>query len=153
MLVFVLWRIFTTGSALARRHRFSACAGSTRFASPASLIHQSRNFGAAFHSPATALSPPLRGQRSRPAPSISYRKIPRSRSIHRSFAPFGFEADTGRYPRERPVFRVRSAALFQFAAASTPLWVLRPSGSKRSTALAKRSSSCETFDKSLVPLD
>src|SRR5437762_1232505 len=39
---------------------------------------RSRNLGTAFRSPATALSPPLRGHRSRPAPSIPHHKLSRS---------------------------------------------------------------------------
>ena len=42
-------------------------------ASPDFSSCRSRNLGAAFHSPATALSPPLRGHRSRPAPSTPHR--------------------------------------------------------------------------------
>jgi hypothetical protein len=46
---------------------------------------------------------PLRGQRSRPAPSIPHPKPSQIRSIPSSFAPSGFEADPGRYLRPKPV--------------------------------------------------
>jgi len=46
---------------------------------------------------------PFRGQCSRPAPSTSHRIPSRIRSISGSFAPFGFEADPGRYPCPKPV--------------------------------------------------
>ena len=42
---------------------------------------RSRKLGTAFRSPVTTLSPPLRGQCSRPAPSLPRRSFPRIRSI------------------------------------------------------------------------
>ncbi len=62
--------------------------------------------GTAFHSPVTALSPPLRGQRSRPAPSPPRRRTSRIRSVSGSFAPLRFRGDAGRSLRRTPVFHV-----------------------------------------------
>jgi len=66
---------------------------------------RSRKLGTAFRSPVTTLSPPLRGQRSRPAPSFPRRMLSRTRSILSSSARFGFEAETGRIPHSGPVVR------------------------------------------------
>jgi hypothetical protein len=46
-----------------------------------SASRRSRNLDTAFRSLTTTLSPPLQGQRSRPAPSFPHRKLPRIRSI------------------------------------------------------------------------
>jgi hypothetical protein len=112
---------------------------------------RSRNFGTAFHSPATALSPPSRGQRSRPAPSIPHNKPSQIRSTPNSFAPFGFESRSGarsspeaRYPRQ-------FAALLQSPRHPLPFGSHQPSGSKRSTGLTTRSSSHVTSDCLSLP--
>jgi len=64
---------------------------------------RSRKLGAVFRSPVTTLSPPLRGHRSRPAPSPSHRIPFQARWIRNSFAPSGFEAVPGRNLRSEPV--------------------------------------------------
>ena len=102
--------------------------------------------GTAFHSPVTALSLPLRGQRSRPAPSQPRRITPRIRSISSSFAPLRFRGrcrassspDT-RYPRSFP-------ALSRSRRPPLPFGPLQPSGSKRSAVPTARSSPCRTPD-------
>jgi hypothetical protein len=66
---------------------------------------RSRNLETAFHSLATTLSPPLRGRSSRPAPSIPHKRPARIRSIPAPSLRFGFEADSGRYHRQKPVSR------------------------------------------------
>jgi hypothetical protein len=46
---------------------------------------------------------PLRGQRSRPVPSLPPRKISSTRSIQNSSTQFGFRSRTGRNPHSEPV--------------------------------------------------
>jgi hypothetical protein len=81
----------------------------TKSSAPRVLIGQtpcrSRKLDTAFRSLTTTLSPPLRGQRSWPAPSFPHRKSSRIRSTSGSFAPFGFEAESGRCQRPKPVIR------------------------------------------------
>jgi hypothetical protein len=67
---------------------------------------------------------PLRSQCSRPAPSIPRRIPSRIRSIADSFAPFGFEADSGAISLPATRFPRRSPALSWFLPVSTPLQVL-----------------------------
>jgi hypothetical protein len=81
---------------------------------------RSRNLGTVFRSPATALSPPLRGQCSRPAPSIPRYKLSRVRSTFNSSAPFGFEADTGRNPCQKPVSRANLRRSCSFPGIHSP---------------------------------
>jgi len=50
-----------------------------------------------------------------------------------SFAQFGFEAETGRMSTSRPVIRRSPRRSCDVVPVSTPLWVLQPAGSKRST--------------------
>jgi hypothetical protein len=67
---------------------------------------RSRKLGTAFRSPVTTLSPPLRGQCSRPAPSIPRRRFfanPFHRKLLRSVR-FS-KTETGRIHRFRPVVR------------------------------------------------
>jgi hypothetical protein len=107
--------------------------------------------GTAFHSPVTALSPPLRGQRSRPAPSPPRRITSQIRSISGSFAPLRFR---GRYraissPDTR--FSRSFPALSRSRRPPLPFGPLQPSGSKRSTVPTARSSPCRTPDILLLP--
>src|SRR5665213_37120 len=93
----------------------------------------SRNSGTAFHSPATTLSPPLRGQCSRPAPSI-----PRPGRFANPFdrklsARFGFEAETGRIRHFQPVARAHLRRSREVIRSPLPFGLFEPSGSKRST--------------------
>lgn len=62
--------------------------------------------GTAFHSPVTALAPPLRGQRSRPAPSPPRGRNSRIRSISGSFAPPRFRGRCRAILCRTPVFHV-----------------------------------------------
>ncbi len=81
---------------------------------------RSRNLGTVFRSPVTALSPPLRGPCSRPAPSIPRYKLSRVRSTFNSSAPFGFEADTGRNPHQKPVTRANLRRSCSFPGIHSP---------------------------------
>ena len=54
---------------------FGACRVSAKNASSFHASRRSRKLGTAFRSPVTTLSPPLRGQRSRPAPSLPRRNF------------------------------------------------------------------------------
>jgi hypothetical protein len=85
------------------------------------LSCRSRNLDTAFRSLATTLSPPLRGQRSWPVPSIPHRRLPRTRSIQNSSAPFGFEAEPGRCQRPAPVSRVHLQRSRSFPRSPLPL--------------------------------
>ena len=85
---------------------------------------RSRNLGTVFRSPVTALSPPLRGPCSRPAPSIPRYKLSRVRSTFDSSAPFGFEADTGRNRRQKPVSRANLRRSCSFPGIHSPSGVL-----------------------------
>ena len=82
---------------------------------------RSRNLGTVFRSPVTALSPPLRGPCSRPAPSIPRCKLSPVRSTFNSSAPFGFEADTGRNPHQKPVTRANLRRSCSFPGIHSPL--------------------------------
>jgi len=65
-----------SGSATSRQAPatpFSARRVSVENTSPFHASRRSRKLGTAFRSPVTTLSPPLRGQRSRPAPSLPRR--------------------------------------------------------------------------------
>jgi len=66
---------------------------------------RSRKLGTAFRSPVTTLSPPLRGQHSRPAPSLPRQCFFAHPLDRRLLARFGFEAETGRIHHLRPVVR------------------------------------------------
>jgi hypothetical protein len=112
---------------------------------------RSRNLGTVFRSLATTLSPPLRGQRSRPAPSIPHRKPSQIRSTHGSFAPLGFEAIAGRSQRREPVICADFQRSCDPPGPHSPLGPFEPSGSKRSTGPVTRNSSCRTLDCLLLP--
>ena len=78
--------------------------------------------GAAFHSPATTLWPPLRGRCSRPAPSFPRRNFSRTRSIRNSPLGSVSRPTPGGFVIPNP-FPAVNPALMRRHPASTPLWV------------------------------
>jgi len=102
---------------------------------------RSRKLGTAFRSLVTTLSPPLRGQRSQPAPSLPRQNIfanPFDPELLRSVR-FRSRYRANSSPRTR--CPRRTPPLWQCPPDSTPLQVLlEPSGSKRSTGCITTSS-------------
>ena len=94
---------------------------------------RSRKLGTAFRSPVTTLSPPLRGQRSRPAPSFPRQRTLRTRSTEGSSARFGFEAKPGEFFTFNPLSAPISGAVAMSSDLHSPSGNFQPSGSKRST--------------------
>ena len=131
---------------------FSAYRVSAKNASSFHASRRSRKLGTAFRSPVTTLSPPLRGQRSRPAPSLPRRCFfanpfdPRLlRSVRFRSRNRANSSPSTRCPR-------RSPALLRCQPISTPLEVFQPSGSKRSTGFITTSSPRLTPDCLLLPV-
>ena len=112
---------------------------------------RSRKLGTAFRSPATTLSPPLRGQCSRPAPSLPRRCFlanPFDRRLLRSVR-FRSRNRANSTPSTR--CPRRSPALPRCHPIPTPLQVFQPSGSKRSTGFIAASSPRLTPDCLSLP--
>ena len=96
---------------------------------------RSRKLGTAFRSPVTTLSQPLRGQCSRPAPSLPRKRSSHTRSIRNSSLDSVFEAEPGEFIAPDPLHPPISSAPVSFAGLHSPLGRFQPSGSKRSTGL------------------
>jgi len=86
----------------------------------------SRELGTAFRSLATTLSSPLRGQRSRPAPSLPHRKTSQARSIPSSSTPSGFDAVRGEFHAWNPLPVWISSAPMTSTDPHSPLGLLDP---------------------------
>jgi hypothetical protein len=95
----------------------------------------SRKLETAFHSPATTVWPPLRGQCSWPVPSFPRRNSSASPFGSKLSARFGFEADTGRIRHSEPVARDLIRRSCDDIQPPLPFGLFAPSGSKRSTGL------------------
>lgn len=139
-------------SSTRRTALFSACRVNVKNASSRLASCRSRKLGTAFRSPVTTLSPPLRGQCSRPAPSLPHRCLfanPFDRRLLRSVR-FRSRNRANSSPSTR--CPRRSPALSRCYPTSTPLRVSQPSGSKRSTGCTTTSSLRLTPDCSLLPV-
>jgi hypothetical protein len=144
-------QMLSANEVAARRRCLSACAGSVP--QPHLTLHPA---GAGiserpFARPQQRFRHHCGVKCSRPAPSIPHYKLSRTRSTSGSFAPFGFEADPGRYPRQKPVFRANLPRSCSLCGIHSPSGFSQPSGSKRSTGSTTRSSSRRTSDCLLLP--
>jgi hypothetical protein len=110
-------------SPCARRHGFSACAGSMRLTHFRSAFCRNRKLGTAFRSPATTLS--RHDGVKAPALSLRFHAGTHCESARSETVPpvVGFRHRIGRIQRFRPVVRATSHRCYRTAGPHSPLGV------------------------------